>query len=203
MAAKAKPVDWASVEAEYRAGIKTLRAIGAEFGVSNVAIVKRAKRDGWARDLSAAIKARTEDKVSKAAVSNKVSKKRQVTAAAVVEANADLQSGVILSHRDDVGAARQIVNAMFAELGLLGDPDVQEGLRLLATTQAMEGSSAEAMKSMLKALDAAVALPGRAVVVQKLTASLASLIDKERQAFGIDKAGEGRLSLGEYLDSVK
>ena len=34
-------IDWEAVEREYRAGVKTLRQIADEFGVSNPAIVKR------------------------------------------------------------------------------------------------------------------------------------------------------------------
>ena len=45
-----KAVDWEAVEREYRAGIRSLKDIGAEFGVSDAGIVKRAKRDGWERE---------------------------------------------------------------------------------------------------------------------------------------------------------
>ena len=58
----AKPApDWEKIEADYRAGIKTLRQIAGEHGVSHVAINKRAKRDGWSRDLSAKIAAKAEN----------------------------------------------------------------------------------------------------------------------------------------------
>ena len=41
--------DWELVERDYRAGIKTLRQIGDERGISHTAIQKKAKRSGWAR----------------------------------------------------------------------------------------------------------------------------------------------------------
>ena len=53
-----KAVDWERIELDYRAGIKTLRQIAEENGISHVAINKRAKRDGWTRDLSAKIQLR-------------------------------------------------------------------------------------------------------------------------------------------------
>lgn len=49
----AKPTapDWEHIELDYRAGVKTLRPIAAEHGITHGAINKRAKRDGWERDL--------------------------------------------------------------------------------------------------------------------------------------------------------
>ena len=41
--------DWERIELDYRAGVKTLRQIAEEHGLSHVAINKRAKRDGWDR----------------------------------------------------------------------------------------------------------------------------------------------------------
>jgi hypothetical protein len=50
--------DWDRIELDYRAGIKTLREIADEQGITHGAINKRAKRDGWVRDLSAKIRAK-------------------------------------------------------------------------------------------------------------------------------------------------
>lgn len=44
--------DWERIEMDYRAGIKTLRQIADENGITHGAVNKRAKRDGWERDLS-------------------------------------------------------------------------------------------------------------------------------------------------------
>lgn len=51
----AKAPDWIAIEADYRAGVKTLRAIGDEHGISHAAINKRAKRDGWERGIDSRI----------------------------------------------------------------------------------------------------------------------------------------------------
>lgn len=58
---KAAP-DWERIEADYRAGLLSVREIAASNGVSHVAIGKRAKRDGWERDLQAKIKAKADDR---------------------------------------------------------------------------------------------------------------------------------------------
>lgn len=57
---KKKAPDWERIEADYRAGFLSVREIAAALGVSHVAIGKRAKRDGWERDLGAKIKAKAE-----------------------------------------------------------------------------------------------------------------------------------------------
>ena len=50
--------DWERIEADYRAGLLSVREIAASQGITHGAINKRAKRDGWERDLSAKIKAK-------------------------------------------------------------------------------------------------------------------------------------------------
>lgn len=44
-----RPIDWEAVEIHYRCGIRSLKSIGDEFGVSHVGIIKRARRDCWER----------------------------------------------------------------------------------------------------------------------------------------------------------
>ena len=67
-AGKAAPADWERIELDYRAGVKTLRQIADENGITHGAINKRAKRDGWERDLSDKIQRKADALVSKAAV---------------------------------------------------------------------------------------------------------------------------------------
>jgi len=49
-------IDWEGIRLDYEAGVKTLRKIAEENGISHTLINKRAKRDGWKRDLSVRIK---------------------------------------------------------------------------------------------------------------------------------------------------
>lgn len=44
-----KPVDWAEIERDYRAGSMSIRELAAWYGISDTAIRKRAKKDGWER----------------------------------------------------------------------------------------------------------------------------------------------------------
>ena len=65
MLAKPITIDWEKIEYDYRSGIKTLRLIASENGVSHVAINKRAKKDGWTRDLAVKIRAKANELVTK------------------------------------------------------------------------------------------------------------------------------------------
>lgn len=105
--------DWERIEADYRAGILSVREIAAENGVSHTAINNKAKAKGWDRDLSAKIKAKADALVSKAEVSNQVSK---FSEREIVETNAAKVAGVQISHRKDITRSKNLVNQLFTEL---------------------------------------------------------------------------------------
>lgn len=109
-------VDWEGIERDYRAGLLTLRQIGEQHGVTHGAINKRAKRDGWDRDLSAKIKAKAESLVSKQGVSKEVSKEQKVSEQAIIDANAQAITNVILSHRSGIGRLRAIAESLMEKL---------------------------------------------------------------------------------------
>ena len=44
--------DWEAIEREYRAGQLSVAEIGRQNGISHPAILKRAKKEGWARNLA-------------------------------------------------------------------------------------------------------------------------------------------------------
>ena len=108
-----KQIDWEKIEAEYRAGVLTLREIAAASGITHGAVNKRAKRDGWDRDLSAKINAKVDALVSRAEVSSQVSK---TTEKEVVEANARALLAVRLEQRADVRRTKARVADLFARL---------------------------------------------------------------------------------------
>ncbi|WP_454723693.1 hypothetical protein [Delftia acidovorans] len=56
---------WERIEPDYSAGIKSLRQIAAEQGISEEAIRKRAKLDDWSRDLLERIQDKAEQLVRK------------------------------------------------------------------------------------------------------------------------------------------
>lgn len=48
--------DWEAIEREYRAGQLSIAELARQHNLSRQAIIKRAKRDGWVRDLAAEVR---------------------------------------------------------------------------------------------------------------------------------------------------
>lgn len=176
-----KAFDWERIEADYRAGIKTLRQIADEHSITHGAINKRAKRDGWTRSLKAKIQARAEALVSKRAVSSLVSK---ATEQEVVAANAHLQADIIMAQREDVPRARALVSKLFAKLEALTDnEDLVEQVTL-----ALESGDMEKLADAARKVSA---IPMLVKCVADLMGALKNAITLERQVFGIGDGSEG------------
>jgi metal-dependent amidase/aminoacylase/carboxypeptidase family protein len=111
-----KRVDWDALEPHYRAGIRSLKDLGQEFGCSDAAIVKHAKEKSWTRNLAAKIKAKADAKVSAAAVSAEVSATKAANEQQVIDANAELQYRVRMQARQDVERLEALVRKLLAEL---------------------------------------------------------------------------------------
>lgn len=173
----ARPVliDWEKIELDFRAGVKTLREIAASHDISHVAISKRAKKEGWVKDLSARIKAKTQDLVNKKSVNSTVN---SASVNEIIEVNAKIQSDIILAHRIDIPKKRELVAKLFAEVEALTDGgDIVEQMTL-----ALGGGD---MEQLADAARKAISLPSRIKGVTELIGAFKTVVSMERQAFGI------------------
>jgi len=192
-------VDWEAVEREYRAGIKTLRQIANEQGVSNPAIVKRAKRDGWERDLSAKIHAKAESLVSKQLVSSVVSKEDVIAERQIVDANAEMMASVIRGHHKLLtrlrGIAMLLMDRLEAEL---------EGTDLFIQLGEMMASPDEFGSDKMGDLyRKVIALPTQTDTAKKLAEMLKTIIELERKVFKIDEQKPVDVNpVAEFLRSI-
>ena len=199
MAAEKKVVDWVAIEADFRAGIKPLRQIAEENGITHGAVNKRAKRDGWSRDLKAKIRAQADAKVSKAAVSKEVSAKKVVTEQAVVDANAEVQFRVRMEHRKDIGRTRSVFQKLMGELEETTDNKELFSRLGELLDESGEDANGRMVKDRLNEIyHKVISMPGRVDSAKKLTEILEKVIKLEREAFGIDDGDKG---LGE-VDSI-
>ncbi len=175
--------DWERIELDYRAGVRSLREIAAEHGISEGAIRKRAKRDGWVRDLSVKIAAKADDLVRKEVVRNEVRAESLATEREVIDANAHAIMRVKLAHRTDIQRTRTVVMMMMAELEASCTAETVDLLVSLGELLRNEDEHGrDKLNDLYKAI---VSLPGRAKTMKDLASSLATLIDKEREAYSI------------------
>ena len=182
---KKSPIDWEAVELHYRAGIRSLKDIGAEFGVSDAGIIKRAKRYDWERDLRAKIQAKAEAKVSASLVSAEVSARTKVAERQIVDANAQAVADVRLSQRKLIQRKQAIVASLMHELEEQVGP---ENAALLADLGELMRSPDDAGQDKLNDLyRKVISLPERAKTTKTLAETLRITVDMERQAFGMDK----------------
>ena len=184
---KAQP-DWERIELDYRAGIKTLRQIADEHGITHGAINKRARRNGWERDLSGKINAKADALVSKALVSTPVSTESKIAERQVIEANAQAVADIRLAHRHDIRRARTLTNALLSELEQQTDPDTLVMLKELGELLRREDDNGNDRRNDLYVK--VISLSERSKTMKTLADSLRVMVDMERTAFGMDKEQE-------------
>lgn len=184
-ASATKAIDWERIELDYRAGIKTLRQIADEAGISHVAVNKRAKRDGWTRDLAVKIQAKADELVTKSAVTSVVTTEARIAERQVIEANAQAVADIRLAHRKDIRRARTLTNSLLAELELQTDPRTLELLYELGELLRNEDDNGQDRRNDLYMK--VISLSERSKTMKTLADSLRLVVDMERTAFGMDK----------------
>lgn len=179
-------IDWERIELDYRAGVKSLREIAEGSGTSHVNIAKRAKAQGWVRDLTKKIEAKANELVNRSLVNTPVNKASPAAEKATVEAVASTQASVRLAHRADIERTRRLCMGLMQELEQQSTaPELhKEVLALLKKADKAELSAAERAK-LSEAANKAGSLGARSSTLRSLSESLKVLIALERQAFGI------------------
>lgn len=176
--------DWECIELDYRAGIKTLRQIATEQGVAHGTITKRARKNGWERDLSAKIQQKADALVSKAAVSTLASTATKAAEREVVEANAQAIADVILGHRHDIRRSMKLVTALTDSLESMSKPETQELLEQLGVLMFKpDDKGVDKLNEMYQYI---ISLPSMIKMIKLLSQTLRILIDAQRKSFGVD-----------------
>ncbi len=185
-----KQPDWEAVERDYRAGILSVREIASSFGISHTAIQKRAKANGWERDLKAKIKAKADALVAKQEVANQVASERLATEREIIEVNAGAIAGVRLAHRGDIARSRRLTNMLLDELEAMTE---ERGTLRELIDQLKDDE--DVPTAMLDLAQKMAALPNRSKIMKELSETLKTLIGLERQAYSLDaEIGDKKLS---------
>jgi hypothetical protein len=119
-----KQPDWETIESAYRVGSLSVRAIAEQNDITDGAIRKRAKKEGWARDLTAKVKQATSEKLVRAPVRTDGTHSKMRTDDEIVEEASDAAASVVISHRIGLARWRSIADKL---CDALTDLDVVEG----------------------------------------------------------------------------
>lgn len=181
----AKP-DWEAIESAYRAGVLSVRELAGKYGISHQAISKRAKKDGWERDLKAKVQAKADALVAKREVARQVATESTISERQLIEATAEVIATVRMEHRGDIRRARELTNTLFDELaGKCGDVAALEQLGELMRREDDKG-----MDKLNDLYHKIISLPSRVKSMKDLSDSLKTLIGLEREAYSIENKAE-------------
>ena len=182
-----KQPDWEAIERAYRAGLLSIREIASTQGITHGAINKRAKRDGWERDLKAKIQAKADSLVSKRTVSTEVSTKQADTEREIIEVNAEVIANVRMAHRGDISRGRRLTNKLLDELeGLTDNRELFDQLGEL-----MREPDDSGFDKRNELYGKVISLPGRSKTMKEMAEILKTLISLERQAYDLDTKSGG------------
>ncbi|MFC0178992.1 hypothetical protein [Thorsellia kenyensis] len=198
-----KKPDWEAIESAYRAGLLSLREIASLHNISEGAIRKRAKRDEWSRDLSAKIKERSEDLVRKQEVRRQVRSESKLTERVLIESTAEAIANIRMQHRGDIRRAREIVTALFDELGSQC-ADIDSLRKLGQLMFEPDDNGRDKLNDIYMAI---IALPERVKSVKALSEAMKNMIALERQAYDItdgkdNKDGNATVTISDMMDEL-
>lgn len=204
---RAAAVDWLIVEKDYRAGIKTLRQIALEAGVSHVAIQKRAKAEGWTRDLQSRIQQKAQELVTRQEVTSEVTKQKAVTERQIVEANAHAVAHVDLTNRKDVLRGMDVSRQHIEELAALNDPTFRDRLVWLGEVMDESGVDDETGKLVKDKANELyryiIDMPGRVKMAKEVAAAVGVYVPMMRKIYKLDaEAKEGASSIEDLLRAM-
>lgn len=199
-----KVVDWELIERHYRAGIKTLRQIGEEYGTSHVSIQKRAKKFGWTRSLTEKIQQKAQELVTKQAVTKAGTNQQLLTDSQTVQAYSEIVANVEMTQRSDLDMALNLSRSQMVELTALSRPDIQIALEQLGEMMDTSGKTDDGRVIVDKANELyryIISLPGRVKMAKEIAAAHGVYIPIQRKVFKLD--GDEKSNKSAYEDMLK
>jgi hypothetical protein len=98
----AKTPDWEAIEAAYRAGLLSIRAIAEQYGTKESTIRSKAQKKGWQRNLSKQVRSTAKTKLSRTTSRNSFAQETARSDEEIVEEAADEITQVVLGHRQQI-----------------------------------------------------------------------------------------------------
>lgn len=179
-----KPIDWERVEADYCAGVKSIREIARENGVTDTGVRDKAKKAGWSRSLTEKVAAKAERLLRNEVLRSQLRTEKAASDRELVEASAQAIVNVKLSHRKSISRQRELVERLLQELeAQTGDTELFDQLGEL-----MHAPDDKGMDKLNDIYKKVIATPQRIDSLKKLAETLKHLIYLEREAFDITPA---------------
>ncbi|MEP6601371.1 MAG: hypothetical protein ABJB49_06110 [Nitrospirota bacterium] len=173
--------DYEAIESLYRCGVLSIREIAKTHGLSEGAVRKRAKRDGWDRDLTAKVNAKVRSELVRSEVRTEVRTQDERT---MVEAAATQIITLVREHRVEISRNRAMITTLMGQLeGAAEHRDLLEQI-IDEVEDGDTGASTKRREVLLRA----VALPTHAAVLKSLADTLKTVIGLEREAFNVSAA---------------
>lgn len=180
-------IDWEVVHLEYRANLLSTRQIADRHGISEGAIRKRAKRDGWVRDLSSEIRDVAEDMVRKSeavAASPVRTGPRTIPERETILASASAIVEQKLRTRKQLGQSQTVFDDLIAELTAVNAN--HDALRVLG--EILRSPDDFEQDKAIEALQKATSLPSRFAMLKTATDAMKNIQAVSRLEYGLDKA---------------
>lgn len=170
--------DWPAIEAEYRAGQLSNRMIAEKHGVSEGMIRKKAKAQGWTKDLTEKVRQEVRTQLVRSEVRTPNASEREI-----VEQAGITGAQVVRTHRKDARQASDLLALLMTQLSEAAAcrPDLEN----LIEEQCKDDENDRRYDRLMRA----VSLPVHASTVRDLSTALKNLITIERQAHNLDEVG--------------
>lgn len=168
--------DWEAIHGEYRAGQLSNVMLGKKYGVTEGAIRKRAKAEGWQKDLADAVRQQVKEKLVRDEVRAPNARDREI-----VEAAATTGADVVRRHRRDISKGQDIVSMLFGQLeeAATNRAELEDAIE-----EETKNDETTRRRTQLMRL---VSLASHAGVLRDLSAAMKNLIPLERQAYNLDE----------------
>ena len=162
-----QPIDWEAVCRDFRAGMLSVREVGTLYHVSHVSIIRKARKEGWTRDLTKRVREAVTRKVTTDAATVGSEDK-------IIEEAADRALAVIRKHRTSISSLAETETKLLKEL--------HTAPKKLWIGQ-YQGRIIQKV--------VAIAVTERSAALLSLAGVLERRIKLERQAFGISDGPSG------------
>ena len=136
-------IDWEGVEREYRIGQISVAHLAVKFGVERASINRRAKREGWTRDLTDQVRAATkaaliaDAKIQAGSLLAEKSQERAKKDSEAIDAAVDENRRIVSGQRKRIGALTAQFDTLVGQLSsVTADPQLsaEAGLHALMRT---------------------------------------------------------------------